>query len=155
MHQCHYCCFSFSVNRGKKIWQIFFFRCSNLYEFICGMCWIEIKTKYKISPIFIFWVMVIFWSFLWRHLPNFRCIFHDDSKTNIGEFFYVFFFILYSTFRIIHKNNLTDFLWNFHNKWNRQGKCHNFSAQNIIFGLNNLFFSNMFLTIPKHDNFCK
>ena len=31
------------------------------------MCWIERKIKFQILPVFIFQVMVIFWSFWWRH----------------------------------------------------------------------------------------
>ena len=34
--------------------------------------WIESRTKFQNSPIFIFWVMVILVSFLWKNHPNFR-----------------------------------------------------------------------------------
>ena len=34
--------------------------------------WKERKTKFQIFPIFIFWVMVILTSFLWKNHPNFR-----------------------------------------------------------------------------------
>ena len=62
---------------------------SNLYE-RSGTGWIERKTKFMIFPIFIFWVIVIFWSLLWRHHPNFRWNFAMTRKIKIEEFFYYF-----------------------------------------------------------------
>jgi len=75
-------------------------KCSNSHE-RSGIDWTERKIKFHIFPIFIFWVMVIFWSFLWRHHPNFRWIFHDSSENNNRRIFLLFFF--HSTHRIIHK----------------------------------------------------
>ena len=51
--------------------QFFFSNFWNLYE-RSAIGWIERKTKFQIFPIFIFRVMVIFLTFLWRHYPNFR-----------------------------------------------------------------------------------
>ena len=47
-------------------------------------------------------VMVI----LWRHHPNFRWIFYDNSKNKNRRIFLSFIFILFSTHCIIHKNRI-------------------------------------------------
>ena len=46
------------------------------------------------------------WWFLWRHHPNFQCIFHDNLKNKKSKNFLIIFFILFSTLRIIHENRI-------------------------------------------------
>ena len=75
----------------KKFTFFFFQKCSNLHE-RCGIGWFKREIKF---PIFIFRVMVIFWSY-------FRWIFTITRKIKIWKWF----FIRFSTLRIIHKNRI-------------------------------------------------
>ena len=74
--------------------QFFFQKFSNLHE-RSGIGWIKRKTKFPIFVIFIFRVLVIFFT---QNDPNFRWIFSHNSKNKKYKKWIISFFILFSTF---------------------------------------------------------
>ena len=71
--------------------QFFFHKCLNSNE-RCGIDWIERKIKLQIFPILVFEL----WSFMIIFIPNFRWIFHDNSKSKNRKL------ILHSFQHILH-----------------------------------------------------
>ena len=89
-------------NKNIIFSNIFFFKCSNLHE-RSGISWIKRKIIFEIFTVFIFRVMVIFWSLFVFELPQFSINFHDNlTNKNRKNWFFIHFSILH----IIHENRI-------------------------------------------------
>ena len=82
---------------------IFFQKWLNIYE-RSGIGWIERKITFQIFPIYIFWVMVIFYYLCEVVILIFDEYFTITWKIKIGKIWNMVFFFLFSRFRIFHLN---------------------------------------------------